>query len=182
MRLSTGQWQTGPSQRNGVICAKLATRRPRRRLGQCPANYEAASQLTPLHAELHFKLGPCALALNQFETARNEFTQARDLDTLPFRADSRINAILTAAARHFGGRGVMLEMDADQALAPLSVSGIPGEEVFHEHVHLNFEGNYQLARAFAGVIEGGLPASITHSAKSAWVGPADCARALGLTD
>jgi len=61
-------------------------------------NYEAAVRLAPSHAGLHFKLGQCALALNHLEVARDEFTRSRDLDTLPFRADSRLNAIIAATA------------------------------------------------------------------------------------
>jgi tetratricopeptide (TPR) repeat protein len=144
-------------------------------------NYEAAARLTPSHAGLHFKLGQCALALNRFEVARDEFTRSRDLDTLPFRADSRLNAIIAATARRWAGQGVSL-LDAGEALASLSASGIPGEEAFHEHVHLNFEGNYQLARTFAGMIEARLPASVTNRATATWASPAVCARDLGLTD
>ena len=64
----------------------------------------------------------------------------------------------------------------------MSASGIPGEEAFHEHVHLNFEGNYQLARTFAGMIEAGLPAAVTHRATATWASAAICGRDLGLTD
>jgi tetratricopeptide (TPR) repeat protein len=144
-------------------------------------NYEAAARLTPSHAGLHFQLGQCALALGRLEVARDEFTRSRDLDTLPFRADSRLNAIIASTARRFAGQGVTL-LDAGQALASLSASGIPGEEAFHEHVHLNFEGNYQLARAFAGMVEAGLPVAVTNRATGAWATPAVCARDLGLTD
>jgi tetratricopeptide (TPR) repeat protein len=143
--------------------------------GSCP------SPEAPAAAGLHFKLGQTALTLHQSDTARSELARARDLDTLPFRADSRINAIITATARRWAGEGVRL-LDADQALSSLSVSGIPGEEAFHEHVHLNFEGNYALARSFAAMIEDGLPASLTNRAAAAWASPAICARALGLTD
>jgi len=144
-------------------------------------NFAAAVQLAPSHAGLHFKLGQCALALNRIEIARDEFTRARDLDTLPFRADSRLNALIVGTARRFAGQGVTL-LDADHALASLSASGIPGEEAFHEHVHLNFAGNYQLALAFAATIAAGLPTSVTNRATPAWASPAVCARDLGLTD
>jgi tetratricopeptide (TPR) repeat protein len=144
-------------------------------------NYEAAVRLTPSHAGLHFKLGQCALALKQFAVARDEFTRSRDLDTLPFRTDSRLNAIITGTARRWAGQSVTF-LDAAKALAALSASGIPGEEAFHEHVHLNFEGNYQLARAFAGMIEVGLPAAVTNRANATWASAAICGRDLGLTD
>jgi len=34
-------------------------------------------------------------------------------------------------------------------LAPLSDNSVPGSESFYEHVHLNWDGNYRLALAFA---------------------------------
>ena len=34
-------------------------------------------------------------------------------------------------------------------LAQDSPDKIPGNELFYEHVHLNFDGNYLLGRAFA---------------------------------
>ena len=36
--------------------------------------------------------------------------------------------------------------DAEDAFARASDGGAPGKELFYEHVHLNFEGNYLLAR------------------------------------
>ena len=63
---------------------------------------------------------------------RGEFSLARDLDTLRFRADSRINQTI----REAGGRLVDTER----------VFGVRGNDLFYEHVHLNFAGNYLLAR------------------------------------
>jgi tetratricopeptide (TPR) repeat protein len=64
---------------------------------------------------------------------RGEFALARDLDTLRFRADSHINRII----REVGGRLVDTER----------IFGVRGNDLFYEHVHLNFDGNYLLASA-----------------------------------
>jgi hypothetical protein len=45
-----------------------------------------------------------------------------------------------------------------ELLSANSPHQIPGEEFFYEHVHLNFQGNYLLARAFAEQIESAWPA------------------------
>jgi tetratricopeptide (TPR) repeat protein len=49
-------------------------------------------------------------------------------------------------------------------------------------VHLNFDGNYLLARAWAGKVELFLPAGITNQAATDWASQETCERVLGLTD
>ncbi len=73
---------------------------------------------------------------------------ARDLDVLRFRADSRINAVIRQVAGAEEAAGVRFA-DAEQALAESDPDGhgILGGRLFHEHVHLTFDGNYLLARA-----------------------------------
>jgi len=142
---------------------------------------EEAARLSPNYAETHFRLGQCFLAMTNIEAARRSFGQARDLDTLPFRADSGINRLIAGAARRFSGQGVIF-LDGEQALAPSLSGQIAGEECFYEHVHLNFEGNYRLARAIADKVLTCLPASAAGPRKEAWAGREECARDLGLTD
>lgn len=59
---------------------------------------------------------------------------------------------------------------------------VPGDEWFYEHVHLNFDGNYRLARAWAEHVERFLPATVTNRAAGDWAPQALCERHLGLTD
>ncbi len=54
----------------------------------------------------------------------------------------------------------------------------PAEEFLYEHVHLNFEGNYLVARALAEQIGHGLSAG----AERPWPTAEDCARRLGWND
>ncbi len=63
---------------------------------EAATQFEAAIGLHPRSAELHYRLGQSLAALGNTNAAATCFEQARDLDTLPFRADSRINAILDA--------------------------------------------------------------------------------------
>ena len=143
--------------------------------------YRQAAELDPGQAELQFRLGKCWLALTNASAARPHLERARDNDALPCRADSRLNSIVDAVAAEYATRGV-LRFDAEAALAAGAPSGIPGGESFFEHVHLTFDGNYRLARAFADEIEKLLPATFTRSREPEWASPERCARRLGLTD
>jgi tetratricopeptide (TPR) repeat protein len=145
------------------------------------ANFLAAAQLSPRCAELHFRLGQSLLAITNLESAYQSFAEARDLDTLPFRADATLNRIILETVTRHGGKTVSC-VDAEKALAPLSPSHIPGREAFYEHVHLNPDGNYWLARALAEEVLLRLPAGFANRQTSAWAAPDTCAQALGLTD
>jgi len=149
--------------------------------GNLPAAFDKYSQAARLDREfaaLQFHLGRCHLAMTNLEQARHCFELARDFDTLPFRAETRLNEIIDQASRDNATRGVEL-LDAMKALAP---DGIPGNEVFYEHVHLNFRGNYLLARALADRVAGLLPQAIARRRAPDWAPPELCDRRLALTD
>ena len=143
--------------------------------------FEAASVSGDLPAEAQFQLATSLLHLTNAPAARRHFLQAAVDDTLPFRADSRINDAIRAAASRHAGESVTL-CDAAEALSATSPQGIPGEELFYEHVHLNPNGNYALALAWAAAVEPLLPAAHKQGAKSSWVSQAECEQWLGLTD
>src|SRR5208282_4653179 len=103
--------------------------------------------------------------------ASRQFALACDRDMLRFRADSRINEIIRRAASHREQQGVRL-VDAEAALALRSPHGLTGGEFLYEHVHLNFEGNYLVARTLAEQIGHALSSSAEHP----WPSPDDCAR------
>jgi tetratricopeptide (TPR) repeat protein len=74
-------------------------------------------------------------------------------------------------------------LDARLAMATNRADEIAGQEDFFEHVHLNFDGNYRLARAWAEAVLGMLPAGIKdHDANTGWASQELCERRLGLTD
>jgi tetratricopeptide (TPR) repeat protein len=142
--------------------------------------YDQAAALDPHYAELHFRSGRCELALTNFERAFSDFESARDDDTLAFRADSRINRIIEDAATAKANRGVYF-LDAFKALAQSSPAKISGNELFYEHVHLNFDGNYLLGRAFAEQALKLLPKSILAEGKSEWASAEFCDRRLAVS-
>jgi tetratricopeptide (TPR) repeat protein len=144
------------------------------------ALYQQAARIDPEFADLQFRMGNCDLALTNNDQARQEFELARDYDALDFRSDTRINsAIKEAAARH-AGQGVYL-LDVASALAQASPDGIPGLELFYEHVHFNFTGNYLLALNFAGQVKKLLPNTITARDKGNWAPAELCDRRLAVT-
>ena len=105
--------------------------------------YLSAQQIDDQYAELEFRIARCLWRLGDYRAARGHFDRARDLDTLRFRADSRINDINRSVASSSGAELV----DADEIFANESPNGIVGSELVYEHVHLTPEGNYLLARA-----------------------------------
>lgn len=143
--------------------------------------YELAGRFHPQSAELEFQWGNCLLQLTNVSAAREHFQQAVDLDSLPFRADSRINSIIADASRRLSCPQLTL-FDAGTTIGANSADGIPGQDDFYEHVHLNFAGNYQLARGWAENIKPMLSPEIKAGAADAWASQEVCERRLGLTD
>jgi len=142
--------------------------------------YSKAAEIDPQFADLQFRMGHCQLALTNFAEARHDFELARDYDALAIRADTRINQIIQDAATRYERSGVHF-VDGAKTLARNSPEGIPGNELFLEHVHLNFAGNYLLARTFADQAAKLLPASITAKDTGSWDSAELCDRRLALT-
>lgn len=147
------------------------------------ALFRQASQIDDHYAEAHFLWGQCCLGLGQDEEARRHFARARDEDVLRFRADGPINDIIRKTARGREAEGVSF-VDAEQTLAAASPHGLPGNEFFFEHVHLNFEGNYLLARTIADQVAKALPDTVGGRAEPRrdWLSAPECARRLGFAD
>jgi tetratricopeptide (TPR) repeat protein len=132
----------------------------------------------PAVAELHYRHGLALERLGQFALAKLYFNTARDMDALPFRADSRLNSTIREQAQALRGAGGVL-CDAERVFAESSDAG-PGAASFYEHVHLNFDGNYRLGRTWAEAVEQCLPGS--GKPHGTWATQADCERLLGVTD
>ena len=126
------------------------------RFAEAAEAWRGAEAIDAEHAELQYRIGLLALASGDQAGARTRLTRARDLDTLRFRADSRIDAIIRRVAGS-AGTGVRL-VDGAAALAEASDHGLPGSDLFYEHVHLTPAGNYRLAAALLPAVEGALPA------------------------
>jgi tetratricopeptide (TPR) repeat protein len=127
-----------------------------KQFGAAIRSYLAAAPIDDQFADLAFRIGRCYLSLGRRNEARQYFERARDLDTLRFRSDSTINETIRAVVADREAAGIRLA-DAERAFARNSPQGIAGEELFLEHVHMNFRGNYLLARTvFECITEGAL--------------------------
>ena len=149
--------------------------------------FQAAAQVDDRFAELRFRQGECALALGKIGEAQQQFRAACELDTLRFRCDHRLEDLIRQATAG-RERERVVPADAEQVFAANSSGGLPGEDLFYDHVHLTFEGNYLLAKTIAGQVEGLLPgvgaagAIANQDTNPSWPSAADCARKLVLTD
>jgi tetratricopeptide (TPR) repeat protein len=138
--------------------------------------FAEAARLDDSYAELRFRQAQCAVELGRFPEAQAQFIAARDLDALRFRCDTRLNDLIRRAAGD-NSAGTLRLADAERAFADQSAHSLPGEDLFYEHVHLTFEGNYLLARTIAAQIEPLLPSTISANG-SWWPSIEDCARRL----
>ena len=162
--------------RAGIACESTGD------YAQAAARYEQAASIDDQYAELHYRLARCNGALGRADAAREHYLAARDLDTLRFRADTRINEIIRATCGARSGAGVHLA-DAEHEFARCSERGAPGGDLFHEHVHLTLDGTYLLAAALLPQLEQALPAWVRRSApqQGAPLPAGDCRAALCYT-
>jgi tetratricopeptide (TPR) repeat protein len=138
--------------------------------------YQAAEKIDDEYAELEFRIGRVYTRLGNYDAAKEHFVRARDLDTLRFRADSRINEINRSVTASTGAE----LLDTETIFSKESPNGMIDSELVYEHVHLTPEGNYLLAKSLFLQIASKLPAR--SSAGSDGVpSQADCERFLALT-
>jgi len=141
--------------------------------------YLSAADIDPQYAELQFRIARCLWALGDFAGAKERFVRAQDLDTLRFRADSRLNEVIRGLAA--AGPGVSV-VDAAAVFAGESPHEVPGDELFYEHVHMNPRGTYLLARALSRQVDSMFPADLRRGAVSADVASEEeCERLLAFT-
>ena len=80
-----------------------------------------------------------------------QFTRARDLDAIRFRAPSQINqairSVVEGERASSGGAAPIGLVPTESWIDARSSFGIPGNDVFVEHLHLNLFGADEVARA-----------------------------------
>jgi tetratricopeptide (TPR) repeat protein len=100
------------------------------------------------NAAIAYWAGRCYEARGVMDSARALMVEARDADLLKFRAPQRTNEIIHRVASLTGTPCV----SADSLFSALSPGGIPGENLFWEHLHPNARGYYEIAGLFLGRI------------------------------
>ncbi len=179
----------GSLHRPGLTAAQLAewdkafaagaAAESRQQFAEALDHYQSAARVDDHFSELNFRMARCFEQTGQLDRARQQYALARDWDALPFRADSRLNGIIRGTASQRQSRGVHLA-DVEKAFTESSLAehGIPGKQLFQEHVHFTFDGDYHLARAL-------LPAVVATLGLGDGPGAPptreDCARTLAFT-
>jgi tetratricopeptide (TPR) repeat protein len=144
--------------------------------------FRSAAQVDGGYAELEYRWARCCWNLAQHDDARQHYRRALDLDTLRFRADTRINEIVRRVGEREASRGARL-VDAAQLLADAAPYTTPGDELLLDHVHLGFRGNYLLSAALLAEIQRVLPDWVRaqHAGRPV-LSEQECARRLVYTD
>jgi tetratricopeptide (TPR) repeat protein len=109
---------------------------------------DTAIAIDPRHAGAHFLRGRALYALERHEESQKAFERARDEDVVTLRAPSAFGAEVSRVASE---SGVPL-IDFETLVASHAEHGIPGADVFLDHVHPTIEMNGRLAVALAETI------------------------------
>jgi tetratricopeptide (TPR) repeat protein len=122
-------------------------------------------------AERVYQEGRAALAAGRDAEAAPLLQRALDLDLLRFRTDSRLNQVIRDLAPDASPS--LRIIDVATAIAARSSHGVPGNEFFYEHVHLNLRGTCEVATALfpaiaadlerRGLVSGPVPTPIGYA-------------------
>ena len=137
-----------------------------------------AFRIDPQYAETLFMLGTLDLEAGDTEKARGEFVAAEHRDALRFRPDPILNTIVRKVAQDSGAGVTLVDLAARLGSDPSSPGKPAGRELFFEHVHFDWPGNYTVARQIAEAAAGVLGNS---DPRARWLSPSECAAAVGYT-
>lgn len=141
-------------------------------------HYQAAAKIDDQYAELEFRIARTLWMQGDYSGAKEHFLHARDLDTLRFRADSKINDINRSVAASTSGAELV---DAEAIFSQESPNGLIGSDLVYEHVHMTPLGNYLLARAMFLQIASQLPSEAGKLTGSEVPTEAECEQLLAFT-
>lgn len=118
------------------------------RLADAAAALEEAVRIDPRHAGAQFLLGSLLFDLERWDDAKAALQYALVEDVCPLRAPPEVVAAVRDVARDAGVPIVDFVAAAERS----SPHGIPGNEIFVDHVHPTVRGNGLLAREILGVL------------------------------
>lgn len=102
----------------------------------------------PQNASVHYRLAQCLELLQQYPDARNEYLASRDLDECRYRAPETCRTALRELTQSAADE-LLTFLDLTPAFESQSPHGIPGEELFLEHVHFTAAGHALMAEQIA---------------------------------
>jgi lysophospholipase L1-like esterase len=115
--------------------------------------FAAEANARPSGANDAFQAARAALAKGDTAEAMQLFSRARDLDVVRFRAPGEFNEIIRRVAARDGA----VYVPVAEAFAAASPGGIPGSNLFLEHVHPNRQGYALIGRVyFETLVKSGL--------------------------
>jgi len=114
---------------------------------------ENALEMDYHHAAAHYLLGEILYDHGEYNLSRKHYTLALDNDALKFRADSDLNKIIGEVYGEFSENNNVSYLDMNQMFKDSVLNNIAGSDIFLEHVHFNFFGNYLMAYHFKRKIE-----------------------------
>lgn len=116
-------------------------------------------------ADSVFGQAHAALARRDTAAARVAFIRARDLDVVRFRAPTAFDSVVKTVLQLHGG----VYVPVAESFAAASPGGIPGSNLFLEHVHPTAEGYALIARAFLdAMISAGVPRGLDTTRVRPW--------------
>lgn len=102
---------------------------------------ENAAQIDDRHAALHYLRGQFLYALERFADAKLAFRRARDEDICPLRALTGIREVVASVATELE----VPHVDFAALIEKEAAHGIPGTDLFYDHVHPTIAGHRLLA-------------------------------------
>lgn len=129
--------------------------------------FQQAASIDPTYAELQFLLAKTLALTGRSSEAMEAYKLARDYDALRVRADSTINQIIRQAAQDSRFGNVHL-VDLETAFGRRRENRPPGMDVFFDHVHFTFPGNFTTASLLAENILPLLPEYIRQKDLGQW--------------
>jgi tetratricopeptide (TPR) repeat protein len=138
-----------------------------------------ALRLDPHYADTAFMLGIAELGAGDTAAARAHLVDAEHWDALRFRPDPRINAIVREVSRESEYDVTLVDAALAMGSDPGSTGEPAGRGLFFEHVHLDWAGNYALARSIAETTDAIYRLSGRNP--SPWLDSQGCASALAYS-
>jgi tetratricopeptide (TPR) repeat protein len=110
------------------------------KVDEARATLERAVAAHPEGAEAHYRLGLALASLGDTAGARRELEDARDLDGAIRRAPGDLLEVVRDVVKERAGQQPLVLADCDAAFARASAPGLPGCNLFVDHVHPNLDG------------------------------------------
>ncbi len=103
--------------------------------------FAEAEKIDDRYAELHYRIGQAHELAGQFALAYRSYLRAKEEDIVPLRALDDFNRVLRELS---ASRKVPL-VDVEAFVRRVSHNGIPGNDLFVDHVHPGIEGQQLIA-------------------------------------